>query len=282
MIAIILFVSYNIFMKDLHIHTKYSDGSLNEYEVIKEVEHLKIKEFAIADHDTIEGSKKVFDILKAKKSKLKFHSSVELTCRVNEYQNGINVHLLARDFDYTNPIILEIVEEISKLRFKKIQVMVDYIEKEYNIKIPKALLEEKIKSTNSFGKPHLLSVMQGIGNFDRFEYYKTMDKLDTSKLKLDAKSVIQKLKGIAKVFLAHPCEVMDEYDFNYEEIEEFIKYLKSLGLTGVETYHSKHTKEMQKKFSKIAKKYHLEESYGSDFHGEEIKPGLKIGDIVKK
>ena len=269
-------------MKDLHIHTKYSDGSLNEYEIINEIENLKIKEFAIADHDTIEGSKKVFNLLKEKNLKVKFHSSVELTCRVNEYQNGINIHLLAQDFDYNDPVILEIVEEISKLRFKKIQVMVDYIEKEYNIKIPKALLEEKIKSTNSFGKPHLYSIMQEIGNFDRFQYYKTMDKLNTSKLKLDAKSVIHKLQGHSKTILAHPCEVMDEYNFDYNQIEEFIKYLKNLGLTGVETHHSKQTKEMQKEFSKIAKKYKLEENYGSDFHGEDVKPGLKIGDVVKK
>ena len=38
----------------------------------------------------------------------------------------------------------------------------------------------------------------------------------------------------------------------------------------------------EEKLSEIAKKYNLEESYGSDFHGENVKPGLKIGDIVKK
>ena len=66
MIAIILFVSYNIFMKDLHIHTKYSDGELNEYEIVEEVEKQNVSEFAVADHDTIIGSKKVFELLKEK------------------------------------------------------------------------------------------------------------------------------------------------------------------------------------------------------------------------
>ena len=47
---------------DLHIHTKYSDGELDEYEIIKEVINSNIKEFSICDHDTIEGSKKVFDV----------------------------------------------------------------------------------------------------------------------------------------------------------------------------------------------------------------------------
>ena len=269
-------------MKDLHIHTKYSDGELDEFEIISAVDDAKITEFAIADHDTIEGSKLVFNILTKTKSKLKFHTSVELTCRVNDYLNGINVHLLAQDFDYNNPQLLELINEISHLRFKKIQVMVDYVEDVFNIKIPQTLLEEKTKSTNSFGKPHLYSILQTIGDFDRKKYYDLMDKLDTSKLKLDAKKVIEKLKGSCKIILAHPVEIMDEYNFNYIEIEKLIKYMKDLGLTGLETHHSSQPKEMQEKFSKIAKKYNLEESYGSDFHGENVKPGLKIGDIVKE
>lgn len=269
-------------MKDLHIHTKYSDGELDEFEIIKAVEQSNLKEFAISDHDTIEGSKRVYNILKSTNSKLKFHTGVELTCRVNEYKNGINVHLLAQDFDYNNPILLSLIEEISALRLKKVNVMVEFIESVYNIKIPKKLIEDKVKTTKSFGKPHLFSILQTLGNFNREQYYKAMDKLDTSHLKLDARNVITKLKSSSKIVLAHPYEVMNEYNFNYAEIEEFIKYLKNLGLTGLETHYSKHTIAMQKQFSKIAKKYNLEESFGSDFHGEHVKPGLKIGDIYKK
>lgn len=269
-------------MKDLHIHTKYSDGELDEFEIIEEVIRCNVKEFAIADHDTIEGSKKVYNLLKKNAKGLIFHPSIELTCRVNEYLDGINVHLLVQDFDYNNQDLLALIYEISVLRFRKIQVMVDFIEKEYQIKIPTDLLEEKIKTTKSFGKPHLYSIMQQIGNFDREQYYKTMDKLDTSRLKLDARKVIISLKDSCNVVLAHPVEIMDEYNFGYAEIKNLVKYLKTLGLAGLETYHSSQTKEMQKEFSKIAKSLNLYESYGSDFHGENVKPDLKIGQIVKK
>ena len=269
-------------MKDLHIHTKYSDGQHNEFEIIQEVLNSGVKEFAIADHDTIEGSKRVFELLKNNNYNLKFHSSVELTCRVNEYLNGINVHLLVQDFDYANKKLIELIEEVSVLRYKKIQVMVNFIEKEFQITIPKDLLQEKIKTTKSFGKPHLYSIIETLGNFDREKYYRTMDKLDTSTLKLDAKKVILTLKDSCNIVLAHPVEIMDEYHFNYNEIEKLIAYLKSLGLYGLETHHSKQTKEMQEKFTNIANKYNLQESFGSDFHGERIKPNLKIGQTVKK
>ena len=268
-------------MKDLHIHTKYSDGELNEFEIIEEVVKSGVTEFAIADHDTIEGSKRVFNILQNNSRNLIFHSGIELTCRVNEYLNGINVHLLVYDFDYNNPQLLSLIDEIAYLRFKKIEVMVKFIESKYNITIPQNLIEEKIKSTNSFGKPHLYSILQKLGNFDREKYYRTMDKLNTANLKLDAKKVITTLNGSCKVVLAHPYEVMDEYSFNIEDIEKLIKYLKELGLTGVETHHNSQTKSLQKQLTEIAKKYNLEESYGSDFHGENVKPGLKIGQIFK-
>ena len=270
-------------MKDLHIHTKYSDGELDEFEIIEEAYSSGVREFAIADHDTIEGSKRVFEVLKNNnKYNLTFHTSVELTCRVNEYLQGVNVHLLVQDFEYDNPKLLELINEISDLRYKKIKVIVDFVEKEFKITIPKDLLQEKINKTKSFGKPHLYSIMQTIGNFDREKYYRTMDKLDTSYLKLDARKVILTLKDSCNVVLAHPYEVMDEYNFNIIEIEKLIAYLKSLGLAGVETHHNSQTKELQEQLTQIANKYNLYESYGSDFHGENVKPGLKIGQIRKE
>ena len=268
-------------MKDLHIHTKYSDGELNEFEILDEILKSGVYEFAIADHDTIEGSQRVYNILQNFDHGLIFHPAVELTCRVNTYLNGINVHLLIQDFDYDEPALLELIDEISFLRYKKIQVMVDFVEKEFGVTIPKDVLQKKIKSTKSFGKPHLYSILQKLGNFDREKYYRTMDKLDTSHLKLDAKKVIESLKDSCNIVLAHPVEVMDEYNFDYVEIEKLIAYLKSLGLDGLETHHSKQTKQMQEHFTEIANKYGLYESYGSDFHGEHVKPNLKIGQIVK-
>ena len=269
-------------MKDFHIHTKYSDGQHDEFEIINEVYDSGVTEFAIADHDTVEGSRRVKRCLKSMNSNLKFHPGVELTSRVFEYTNGINVHLLVYDFDYNNPQLLQLIDEVSEMRFKKIQIMVDFIEKEYGITIPKHMITNKINSTNSFGKPHLYSILEEIGNFDREKFYRTMDKLDTSYLKLDAKKVITLLQDSCKVVLAHPIEIMREYNYTIEDIDRFVSYLKSLGLAGIETHYSKHTKELQQQLSLIAEKYDLIETHGSDFHGEIAKPGLKIGQIQKK
>ena len=269
-------------MKDLHIHTKYSDGEFDEFEIIEKILKSNVKEFAICDHDTIEGSQRVFNELSKNNHGLVFHSGVELTCRLNEFENGVNMHLLFRDFEYSNQNLEKIIDKISYLRHIKIDRMVKYVEDVYNIKIPTDMLMEKIKSTKSFGKPHLYSIMCEIGDFDREQYYRIMDKLDVSDLKLSSNETIQILKDSGKIFLAHPVEIMKEYNYDIEKIEQLIKYLKDLGITGVETYHSEQNINLQQQLSQIAKKYNLEESQGSDYHGPNVKPKLNIGDIYKK
>ena len=108
---------------DLHIHTSYSDGELNEYEIINEVLNSDICEFAICDHDTLEGSIRVSALLKSDSHDLIFHSGVELTARYN----NINMHLLVRDFEYDNQNIIYLVNKISILRNLKIERMVNLV-----------------------------------------------------------------------------------------------------------------------------------------------------------
>lgn len=271
-------------MKDLHIHTKYSDGEYNEYEIIQKVKEANIKEFAICDHDTIEGSKKVYELLKKQNSSLIFHSGVELSCKVNNFKNQqIDVHLLVRDFDYNDKIILELIKEISYLRKLKIERMVKLVKEVYNFDIPQKDIDEKLKQTNSFGKPHIYQILSKYDNYDRETFFKNMNNLKSFDLKLDAIKVIQLINTTkGNVTLAHPIEIMEEYDFSYQDIDELVKYLKEYGLYGLETKHSKHTLENYKFFSKIANKHNLIQTQGSDYHGPNIKPHVKLGVFEKK
>lgn len=268
-------------MKDLHIHTKYSDGEYNEFEIIKEIENSGVKEFAICDHDTIEGSEKVFNLIKDKSTDLIFHTGVELTSHFKEFDRGVNMHILIHDFDLESPIIKEVIEEANTLRRSKVDKMVAYVENVYGITIPSDKLEEKLKATNSFGKPHMYSLLCSLGNFDRLEYYRIMDKLSTKEFKLDVIKILPKLKGLGNIILAHPVEIMKEYNYDINTIEKMVVELKKLGLNGIECYHSSQNKELQTKLSCIANKYNLVESCGSDYHGPNVKPGLEIGTIVK-
>lgn len=269
-------------MKDLHIHTKYSDGEFDEYEIIELVKNSGVKEFAICDHDTIEGAKRVMNII-SQENDILFHTGVELSCRVGEWKNGVNVHLLVRDFNVDDEKILMLINSISSLRKLKVKRMIDLIKDVYGISFNDDELKEKIESTKSFGKPHVYELLQKYGDFDREEYYRHMNTLKSDDLKLEAINVLRVMKNtIGSVTLAHPIEVMEEYDLSYEDIEDLIGYLAQRGLNGLETNHSKHQKDDIEKFSKIAKKYNLFESEGSDYHGPNVKPNVRIGVCIKE
>ena len=40
---------------DLHIHSSYSDGSDDIFDLVEKIKNAKIDIFALTDHDTIEG-----------------------------------------------------------------------------------------------------------------------------------------------------------------------------------------------------------------------------------
>lgn len=270
-------------MKDLHIHTKYSDGEYDEKEILARIKNAGISEFAICDHDTIEGSKKMYELLKNNNDDITFHSGIELTGRVNDIFGGVNVHLLARDYDYNESGILELVQEISALRKKKIQRMVDFIYDIYGIRFTDEEVSEVERNTKSVGKPHMYKLLRKYGNYDRDLYYKNMDELHTEDLRLDALKVLKLVhNGKGNVTLAHPKEIMREYNFDYSQIDNLVAYLKMFGLDGLETTHSLHTKEDIVAFQKIANKYNLKESCGSDYHGENVKPNVFLGVCEKQ
>ena len=52
--------------------------------------------------------------------------------------------------------------------------------------------------------------------------------------------------------------------------------MKEEGLSGIEAYHSGHTKEDIEKYLELAKKYDLVITSGSDFHGINVKPEVKL------
>ncbi|MBQ0017468.1 MAG: PHP domain-containing protein [Clostridiales bacterium] len=268
---------------DLHIHTKYSDGEFDEFEIIERVHESGVQEFCICDHDTIKGSEKVFNLLKKEnKYNLIFHSGVELSCRINDFHGGINLHILYRDFDYNNPKLQFFLDEINEKRMQKIDVMIEHIYKNFGVKIEKQKVLELFENTCVVGKPHMYKLLCEYGDFDREEYYSVMNSMKTQSLKLNLYEVLDSLKDEQGYFtLAHPIEIMEEYNLSYDDIDDLAKLLKFHGLKAMETKHSKISKEQYEKFHEIAVKYDLIETCGSDYHGPSVKPDVMLGKCEK-
>ena len=266
---------------DLHIHTKYSDGEYDEYEIVEKIKQFNIDEFAICDHDTIEGVKRVSEVVKNEPS-LVFHTGVEFSSRANNFMDGINMHLLVRDFDINDEGINYLINKGASLRREKVQLMVDFVKEVYGIVISDEKIRKLEESTNAIGKPHIYKLLCEYGDYDREEYYTHMNTLKSEHLKVEAEEVLKHTKGNAYVTLAHPIEIMDEYNLGSKDIDKIVGYLVGFGLKGLETRHSKQTESDYREFSKIAQKYGLIETCGSDYHGPSVKPNVILGKCVKE
>ena len=269
-------------MKDFHIHTIYSDGEDNEFEIIEKIKEAGIKEFAICDHNIYTGSKKVHDLLKKANSDLIFHTGIEFTCRLANYSPSLNMHILVHDFNYDDEKLNYLVNKYDGFKDIKIERMIKIVKELYNFDIPENDLNEVKKNSLSVGKPHIYNILTNYMDLDRETYYKDMDALNTDDLKLDVLEVIKISNEIgARVVLAHPIEIMEDHGLSFEDIDTLVGYLKEKGLDAIETRHSKHNEEYYNKFHDMAIKYNLIETMGSDYHGKRVKPNVKLGICYK-
>ena len=59
-------------------------------------------------------------------------------------------------------------------------------------------------------------------------------------------------------------------------VEGFLQLAAAAGLAGIEVLYSKYTPEQTERAKALAKRYGLQESGGSDFHGDN-KPDIRMG-----
>ena len=89
---------------DLHLHSKYSDGSDSVEELLDIIVKNDIKIFALTDHDTVEGCKKISTLIP---DNIKFICGVELTCE----ENNIRAHILGFNCDYNNEKLMNLIQK---------------------------------------------------------------------------------------------------------------------------------------------------------------------------
>ncbi|MFV0440642.1 MAG: PHP domain-containing protein [Lachnospirales bacterium] len=255
---------------DLHTHTSFSDGTLSPSDLIKLAYKKNIKAVSITDHDTITGIYEGRE--EAKKLGVNFINGIELSCLTAD---NIELHILGYDFDiddnFKNGIAMAV--EQRAIRNKKIIKLMNNA----NINIPFDFLEtfpnQSIVTRAHFAK-FLIENGYAKDKNDAFSKYLTRGcKTYVPKQYISPKEcidILHKSKGVS--VLAHPTL----YGLGKGEIEKLVLFLKDLGLDGIEVVHSTYSSEQEKFLRKIANKYNLLQTGGSDFHGA-IKKNLELG-----
>jgi len=271
---------------ELHSHTYYSDGSLSPKEVVNLAVKRKIKILAVTDHDTVAG---VSAALKATKGKnIKLISGIEITSKVHCSNDPI--HIIGLYIDINHPKVVEFTRTINASKKQRTLTKLNIINKRFNSNITYEDLQKKtlgIPSTAHIAmvlldKKIVKDIKEGItlmtkGGIANLE---TPDKL------IHARESIYRIHEAGGVaILAHLSAYKNENKFiTFNEQEELIEELVSYGLDGLEIYIPDVTKKEIKFGLKMAKRYQLKLSGGSDFHDEKFIPQNKLGflDIDKE
>ncbi len=261
---------------DLHTHSTASDGQYTPEELARMVKEKEIALWALTDHDTVAGVPQAREA--AKGYGLPFVSGIEISTR-----RGVEIHILGYGIDEQHPQLLKSCQNYQQERLSRGQRICDYlVTRGVEIKLEEALEEA---AGTSLVRPHFAKVMVKKGYvktvseaFERYLETYQFHQVTDGKLPdpADAISTIHACGGIA--VLAHPGQIK----LGNRGRDELIHELIESGLDGIEVYHSGHEYAQKKHFYELALEQQMIITAGSDFHGEKLKPSVKLGMKVEE
>ncbi|WP_313582265.1 PHP domain-containing protein [Lacrimispora sp.] len=255
---------------DLHVHSNASDGTFTPSEVVALAVEKDLAAIALTDHDTIDGLSEAQAA--ADGLPIEIIPGIELSC---VYQ-GEEIHILGIYVDPTDRVFISETVALKEIRKKRNEEMIRRFQ---NAGISITLDEVMAGNPDTvITRAHFARVLLEKG------YVKNMDQafkkyLDYSgpycprKEKITPEHAMKILTDCnASPVLAHPYQ----YHLGDKKTEELVCYLKDLGLQGLEVYHSSNNQYESGKLRKLARKYDLFPTGGSDFHGSN-KPDISLG-----
>ncbi len=257
-------------MIDLHMHSTCSDGTDEVETLIDNVNKKGINCFALTDHDTAEGCRRILTEdalkLKLKDYKIDFISGAEWTCILDKQK----MHILSYDFDPFNENILSLEKEMRNMLDRKDMFRMESLEK-MGMKLSQKS-KEYLRAKDNVRSLDFANCLVDDGYFDDTQQA-FKECLNAIKYPFECRfntiDMIKILKKAgAKVVWAHPIYDIKRKVTSFEEVERIIKELKPYGLDGLECYYSLYSKDEIDRLIEIAKRNDLFITLGSDYHGE--------------
>lgn len=270
---------------DLHTHSKISDGSMQPEELVAYAASHDLSAIALTDHDTAAGLDRALNA--AKDYDIEVIPGIELSA----WNGSVEVHIVGLFIDHHHPSFLEQIHVVSHARELRNLEMIDIMQK-HGIDIT----SEKLAASEGSGiltRANFASYLQKIGIVKTYQeaFDKYLEKgkpFYIPRKKLTPEAAITAIKTAGGIpVLAHPLL----YKYTDTELDRCVAHLKELGIEALEVYYSRNLGNDTQRMRRLADKYGLAYSGGSDFHGT-YKPDIEIGtgtgnlfvcyDILKK
>jgi len=256
---------------DLHIHTTASDGRFSPSEIVQQAQSNGMEIIAITDHDALEG---IWEALQAAEAYpwLTIIPGVEINTDV---PNG-EVHILGYFIDYLNKELQDVLRKLRSSRVERAKKMVDKL-KRLNVNIDMERVQQ-IAGNGTIGRPHIAEAIlekKYISNFkEAFTRY--IGRGGPAYVEREKITPVEAVKLVIRAgglpVFGHP--------LTCENPEAMSSELKPAGLAGMEVYYNGYTEKDINTLLKIAKKYDLIPTGGSDYHGIDANSETMMGNVT--
>jgi len=252
---------------DLHLHTRFSDGTETPERVVELAKQAGLSVMAITDHDNTEAIPIAAPV--AKRHGIDLVPGIEMSASAE----GLEVHLLGFFFDPGHAALRQHLTEQQARRVERVHEMVKRLRR-VGVQI-EAEDVFAVAGEGTVGRPHVAQVLLKHGYIstlaEAFARYIGPDNAGfVPGSPMSPERIIRIIRQAGGVpVLAHPV---------YLKRDPLIEQFVTQGLVGLEVYHSGHTPEMVRHYEQIADRLQLLKTGGSDSHGNS-REGLPIGAV---
>ncbi len=261
---------------DLHTHTCKSDGSYTPAELVDYAIEKKLAAVAITDHDSIEGLDE--GVAHAAALRERGLPSVEVIPGIEfstKYEKQ-DVHIVGLYIAYEKEAFQSALGGFVDSRTNRNRKMcenlqgagIDITYEKLLAMYPDAVITRAHYASYLLENGYVKSRQDAFARYlgDHTKYFVPREKVTPSQ----AVALILQAGGVP--ILAHP----PLYHMGNDRLETLVSFLKADGLMGIEVFYSTYSNQDVRDMQRLAQKYDLLISGGSDFHGAN-KPGLDLG-----
>ncbi len=255
---------------DLHVHSDKSDGSMSPAALTAYAAEKGLRAFALTDHDTIDGLAEALEAAKQFPD-LEVIPGIEFS---TEYK-GRDIHIVGLYIRYDDPEFLKYLTDFQDSRIRRNEKMcnnlaaagIDISFAKLQSEFPDSVITRAHYARYLLEHGYVGSLKEAFDRYvgDHSKYFVPREKVTP----VQAVELILRAGGIP--ILAHPIL----YRMSDAALEELVSQLKDAGLIGMECIYSTYSSAEERDMKRLADKYGLTYSGGSDFHGK-AKPGLDL------
>lgn len=259
-------------LADLHCHSRNSDSSVSVERIITLAKCFNLDYIALTDHDTLAGVAEAK--LLCKKYGVNLITGVECSCLDKE--RGRPVHMLCYQPHDIKTLQTHLDKTLESRRLQKLEI-IEKVQKLYPVK-----LEDVLKfqgESQSIYECHIMQALAETGYTNTIcgdlmsELMSRKGSCYVPTKYCDVRETLRVIKDCGgKAVLAHPEE--------YDSLDLAVELAENNLIQGVEVFHPRNSEETREILLKIARKYNLIITGGSDFHGQFSKKPKPLGFCV--